>query len=163
MPRGYQGDVWECPLAGKRACQTLPTPWSRHDDSLFSVCCVCRRHACPHGGQRRGGIIRFSGMIVEPTRCQASPSREAARTTPRIVCAAAAGRAATATDSVVKVSTKALQPLPGRAVRAMCRTGWSHWSICDAMRAAVARPARALNAPDQIRPRISTAGSTSAS
>lgn len=61
-----------------------------------------------------GGIIRFSGMIVEPTRCQASPAREVARTTPRIICAAAAGRPATATDSVVKVSTKALQPLPGR-------------------------------------------------
>ncbi|MGV2865242.1 hypothetical protein [Achromobacter sp. ESBL13] len=69
----------------------------------------------PMAASAAGGIIRFSGAIVEPTRCQVSPPRDARQTVPRVSCVAAAGRPAASADSVVKVSTKALQPLPGRS------------------------------------------------
>ncbi|WAI81292.1 MULTISPECIES: hypothetical protein [Achromobacter] len=60
-----------------------------------------------------GGVIRFSGSIVEPTRCQASRVPAAGQGMHRVSCMPTPGRQPAANDSVVKVSTKALRPLPG--------------------------------------------------
>lgn len=61
------------------------------------------------------GMIRFTGAIVEPTACRVDmEGRKAGAAAPQVHCDRPAGSAPLVAASIVKVSTKALPPVPDR-------------------------------------------------
>lgn len=61
------------------------------------------------------GMIRFTGAIVESTACRVDMKEaKAGRAAPQVHCDQQAGRVVQPAASIVKVSTKALPPVPGR-------------------------------------------------
>ncbi|CAB3626547.1 hypothetical protein [Achromobacter pestifer] len=69
----------------------------------------------PAVASANGGMIRFSGAIVESAQCKVDAQGSTPRAvTPRVSCPAPAGRPGARTENIVKVTTTALPPVAGQ-------------------------------------------------